>query len=116
MITAQDLISNGFVKSVYPAMPPGTIALYQKKVEGPFGFCQPGKLQTLYFINVWEWRDNSFNPFITRFSCEARMYVDSQESFDLNFIVDPVHVVEDILGFYRRAYTKLGCCPDLHNN
>lgn len=123
MITIEDLLASGFRK--HSCGKPSVKTLYQKCVR------DPSTNAKLYFINVHEWnfegltatRDRGLRTLellqaANRFSVECRMYTDDtvMGSFDLNFILDGNWTVEKLLSSYEKAYIRMRCVPDKHNN
>lgn len=58
----------------------------------------------------------------TRVSCEARMYIEAENmlvgdsGFALELSLEPTATIEGLEAFYRNAYDRMGCVPDLLNN
>lgn len=60
-------------------------------------------------------------PLGTRASAKAHLYIESENTlvstsgFTLEMSLEPTATIEELEGFYRNAYDRLGCVPDLHN-
>jgi hypothetical protein len=120
-ITVESLLEAGYTR--YPDGKDSDFCkgLYQKAIRTPDG-------KALYFLNFYRWEFPS-GP-CPSWAVEARLYKTpadnfdengdikdalKEESFDLNLLLHGDPPVADVELFYKIAYERLGCCPDLHN-
>ena len=112
MITEADLESKGYRKYLdrsYPDMPRN---LWQKAVrEG----------NTIrYYINVylWDWSKLTSRACTETptFSAEAVLYLETRETFKVNFYPEADTTVQATEEFYAKIYKVMHCVPDILNN
>lgn len=113
-ITPEILLAAGFRK-YHSGRGDNVVAMFQKRIVGDDG------RTLLHTVEVYQYDFSGTNIPVTvqdhySFSFEARMYVSTLISFDLNLMAEPELSIDDVLKFYSDAYVRMGCCPDLHNN
>lgn len=67
----------------------------------------------LYFINFYYY---TFPTGHSSWDVEVMLYLSEEDYFQLNFMVRDFHELIFVESFYQKAYEKLGCIPDAHNN
>jgi len=105
MFTVEEVLAAGYRKYPHGKGSEFCLGLYQKGVRDNAG-------NKRYFINLYLWR---FPDGHSSWAAEVRLYRSSEESFDLNLLINK-HTLTEVESFYQMAYERMGCILDAHNN
>ena len=73
----------------------------------------------LYFITVYFWTFPRVTPEVqanNSVSLDVHLYLPGGKTVGVNYFVDKDTTLDEIESFYAKAYDRLGCVPDPHNN
>jgi len=110
MITRESLLTAGYREHPHNESLCGNV-MYQRRVRAKEG-------ETLYFVQVYLW---ALPGRAISADVETRMYLPEgnqlvgSTGFTLDVHADQAATIEMAEAFLARAYTALGCVPDLHN-